>query len=1514
MTASTDHGARRATAALLVALLTVTALVAAPLPAHAALGDMIAVQESRLLPPIPPGSNFGSAVAIDGSRAVVAAEFFATTEGAAFLYERDAGGRWNVVASLRPDDPFNTTLSASSVAIDGDTIAFGATYHDGTDDVGAVYVFRVGEDGVTQEQRIPDPDLRDGASFGREVVLDGDTLVVGSRDAVGPSDSVDVFERTGTTWSHTDDLVPTGAVSGAYGQYLDIDGDRIVAADFSAGTDGVVHVFEREVSGWVETTPILPPAAGPSPNNGTDVGTIGDAQISGDLVAISLTGRDVPTGDNVGAAVILDLDTDTVVAEVTASTATAPFNGFPGAIDLDGEILVASGDWLVTDAADNDVFVFEGPSWGETDVLASAASDDNFGAAVATDGSRVLVGAPTADDLGIADLGAVAVHVPTSGGVWEVETTLVGTEAEAASRLGEHVTTDTGRMYVSAGSLAGAVSNTEAEIEVFEQQPDGTWQWYERLILANRFNEFDVHGTRLVVDNPIGSGTNDASVLVLERSGGPSGTWSEVAEVRTADYDTTNTQFGREVALEGDRMVVGAPEAPEQTTGDASGQVHVFDRDGTGTWVETTLDKPGSRNSWGSDVALSGDVIAVSGSSSDIVDVFRRDGGGVWQHEDALVTGLSAFCVVIALEGDRLVVGAPDLSPGTTIPDDPGVVQVYEHVGGGVWDLEDTLASDQDVPGNRFGQSVAIDGDVLVVGEPGRDDGARSRVGGFTYFTRNPDATWEPEAAFSPPAVPDDTHAGMAIAVAGGQVALGAHFLADPLRDLPGSTYAGAAFAVRVTADPVAVDDDFVTPVDTTLVVAEPQGVLANDTDPGGDTLTAALVDDVTDCVLTLNGDGSFTYDPDPGFFGIDQFTYTADNTAPVSSNLATVSILVSRTPIANDDAYAAPENTGGGAGITVSVGTGVLSNDTDPDGDAMTATLVDDVSRGTLTLAADGSFTYVPAVSWTGVDTFTYTADDPSGSSAPATVSITVSAAPTAVDDAYETDEDTALVVPADGVLANDTDPEPDPLAAVLESGPTNGDLSLSGDGSFTYTPDPDFEGVDTFTYRASDGPGLSNIATVEITVYPVADTTADAYAVDEGQTLAIDAANGVLSNDSVEGGGTLTAALATDVTGGTLALAGDGSFTYTPNAGTTGDQFTYTASTTETTSAPTTVTITVAPADPDPDPDPEPDPDPKPEPAGNDEVTRCAGSNRIATAVCVSALTFDDAASGAPAPRATAAVGDRIPAKGAVLARANDFADALAGTPFAYEQQAPLLLTSTSTLSVETADEIDRVLGGSGTVWLLGGEAAISADVATALTAAGYDVERLSGDNRYETAVTIARATTPTPGAVLITTGTNFADAVSAGPAAIARGGTIVLSNGDQAASATLFYLAELGGSAELFAIGGPAARAHPTATPVFGDNRVATSVEVAETFFTDPPAIGVARHDQFADSLSGGLHVGRLGGPLLLTPTASLSDVVATYLEAARAAIDDAFVYGGDAAIAATVADEIKALIAD
>ncbi|HEX8275256.1 MAG TPA: Ig-like domain-containing protein, partial [Longimicrobiaceae bacterium] len=381
---------------------------------------------------------------------------------------------------------------------------------------------------------------------------------------------------------------------------------------------------------------------------------------------------------------------------------------------------------------------------------------------------------------------------------------------------------------------------------------------------------------------------------------------------------------------------------------------------------------------------------------------------------------------------------------------------------------------------------------------------------------------------------------------------------------------------------PTAVNDAYSTNEDVALNAAAP-GVLGNDTDPESNPLTAVLVSGPAHGTLTLNANGSFTYTPAANYNGPDSFTYKA-NDGTSDSNVATVTLTINAVvdvPVATNDAYSTAEDT------PLSVAApGVLGNDSNPESGTLTSVLVSTTTNGVLSLAADGSFTYMPNANFSGTDQFTYKANN-GGDSNVATVTITVNAVddlPTAVADAYTTDEDVALNVAAPGVLGNDTDPESNALTAVLVTGPAHGTLTLNANGSFTYTPAADYFGADTFTYNANDGAGDSNTVTASITVNPVNDAPvagADAYNA-LGNVQAGIPASGVLGNDTdVDNPGTdlsIVAATVSSNNGGTAVLSADGSFTYVSAAGFNGsDSFSYTVMDTEGATATGTVTMTV-------------------------------------------------------------------------------------------------------------------------------------------------------------------------------------------------------------------------------------------------------------------------------------------------------------------------------------------------
>ncbi len=424
---------------------------------------------------------------------------------------------------------------------------------------------------------------------------------------------------------------------------------------------------------------------------------------------------------------------------------------------------------------------------------------------------------------------------------------------------------------------------------------------------------------------------------------------------------------------------------------------------------------------------------------------------------------------------------------------------------------------------------------------------------------------------------------------------------------------------------PVADDDEYDTTEDLVLDVPAP-GVLEGDTDADGDPLSVAQYDALSalGALVTVDADGHFLYDPTTaiklqmlpaGTVVDDTFTYRATD-GGLTSNVATVTIHVAGVndaPIANDDFYETTEN----LVLTVDA-PGVLENDWDIDtGDVVSIFGFDATSAlgAAVTLHSDGRLVYDPTVSTTLQalkagesleDTFSYTISDLVGALSTATVTVTVAGVndpPVASNDTYATDEDSVLNVAAPGVLGNDSDPDGQALQVARYDTTSlyGATVTVYPDGSFTYDPTqaadlqalrPGQSVQDGFSYQATDGVTLSNIAFVLITVDGINDAPEavdDAYSTDEDTELLVPAP-GVLGNDMDKDAGDLLVVISADtqsLLGARVLVGGSGWFLYDPTTApalqllkpgqTLQDTFTYTVrdASGETSSATVTVTV---------------------------------------------------------------------------------------------------------------------------------------------------------------------------------------------------------------------------------------------------------------------------------------------------------------------------------------------------
>ena len=307
--------------------------------------------------------------------------------------------------------------------------------------------------------------------------------------------------------------------------------------------------------------------------------------------------------------------------------------------------------------------------------------------------------------------------------------------------------------------------------------------------------------------------------------------------------------------------------------------------------------------------------------------------------------------------------------------------------------------------------------------------------------------------------------------------------------------------------------------------------------------------------------------------------------------------------------------------------------------------------------------------------------------------------------------------------------------------------------------------------------------------------------------------------------------------------------------------------------------------------------------------ETERVEGPERITTAVAGSQVAFDDGEADA-----------------VVLTRSDDFPDAQTGTALAIARNAALLLTQPDALALASEDELLRVMSPGGTVYLLGGTAALGQAVEDRVTELGYVVVRLAGANRFGTATAIA-AELGDPGTLLLADGGDFPHSVVAGAAAVVAGDSdfdqagnvgaaVLLTDGATVPPETQAYLDGRSDTTEIVPIGSPAADAFPEEEDaIVGGDAYEVSANVAATFFDGPSAIGVATGANFADALTGGSVVGRpdVGpGPVLLTAADALPASVGDYITSINDSVGRVLIFGGTAAIESSVEEEIQAIL--
>jgi VCBS repeat-containing protein len=1229
--------------------------------------------------------------------------------------------------------------------------------------------------------------------------------------------------------------------------------------------------------------------------------------VSGNTAVVGAFGKD----SSRGAAYVYVYNGTSWVRQqqLTASDGVAG-DQFGSSVAIDGDRIIIGAHRKDAGRGKAYVYVRSGTAWLEQAKLIASdrAGGDNFGYAVAISDKTVLIGAPDDDDRGSAYV------FNTGGTVWTQRAKLAASDVAIDDSFGVSVALNGDTALIGAqdkNAHTGAAYVFIGASTTWSQQkkltaPDGAAGDFFGTAVACRNNTAVVGSYKA---DTVG-GSNAGAAYVYTRSGT---TWSTATKLVDED-GAANNLFGCSVAVSDNFALIGA------MGHGGTGAAIPYLRTDSG-WVQMIRLKAAdgaAADEFGISVAVAGDA-AVMGAWGN--DARATNAGAAYAHH--LSTELVARPDGYTVEQDtNLTVAAPGVLANDYDPEGKPLTaaKTSDPANGTA-----TLNANGSFSYNPAPGFIGTDSFTYVANNGTKDSNTATVT--ITVTKRN-----------NPPVAGNDTYAAqknvtLSVAAPGvlsndsdidDEPLVGVK-LSDPTHGaltfqsngsfvyVPDTGYTGTdsftyrafdgkAYSAPATVSitvantaPVAVGNTYSVRWGRTLTVAKP-GVLGNDSDPNGDSITAKIKTQPAHGLLTFNADGSFVYEPSGTFTGTDSFTYVATDGA-LDSAPATVSIAVTNiAPVARPDAYSALIDE-----TLVVPARGVLANDSDADGDALTAQALTEPTHGVLVFQSDGSFVYTPEAGYEGPDTFTYKAKDAVGDSDAVTVTITVAppnATPVAADDSYDVAANVSMTRVAPGVLANDHDADADALSALLVAEPVHGSVTLNTDGSFTYSPDHGFAGLDSFTYQATDGVANSNVAAVNLYVTntaPVAND--DSYSTIRDKVLS-KAAPGVLSNDTDANGDTLTTFLVTEPTHGVLVLNDDGSFAYTPAAGFMGtDTFTYRVHDGDLTSGTATVTITVTP----------------PPTLTTVEI---AGSNRIETAVLASKLAF---------PKGAETV---------VVTTGYNWPDALGGSSLAGAANGPILLTAPDSLSGPVATEISRLKAKK--AYILGSTAAVSAAVETALVKqlGSGNVVRVGGSNRYETArmiaaeaVKVLKASGRTyDGTAFVATGLNFPDALGASPLAAAKGWPIFLVNPKGLDAATVSSMKALGVTKVLILGSGAAVPAAIesgltrslgcTTLRLAGDNRYQTAVAVA-SYGVSKAGLGwnklaITTGINFPDALAGGVLQAKSGSVLLLNPPDKLDGSVANTLKAKKSVIYEVRFLGGPTAIYPSVRTSVVNLL--
>jgi len=681
---------------------------------------------------------------------------------------------------LRPDiSDFYEIGVGSSVSIDGNIAIIGAPQGGANATAtGMAIIYALNSNTNTWEElkRLAPIDGEFGDNFGNSVSISGDNIIIGSqgdRDEFYGSftGSAYIFSKNAgglNNWGQVKKILPSDPrTRDNFGNSVSISNDVVIIGslndDDAGSASGSAYVFGKNVGGtnnWGEVKKLVASDASGGDNFGHSV------SISNGLAVVGAWRKD-EAGTDSGAAYIFSKDQGGSnnwgeVKKLSASDGSA-FDNFSSSVAISGStVIIGSPNDDDNGNASGSAYLYEqntggSNNWGEVKKLlpSDGGIRDYFGNSVSIDNDIVIIGS-RGDDFGPSnvDFGSTFIFREDAGGSanWGEVLKLSASDGTTSDNFGLSVSIEGENVIISTGTNSPTFSPGNGSIYFFERQAIGIDNWSEDIkfsysdpasldyfgISVDVSGDVAIVGASLDDDNGFESG----AAYLFGKDVGGTDNWGLIKKLLASD-GTSDDRFGNSVSISGSTVIVGAFRDSDIETDNGSAYIFSQNTGGINNWGQAKKLVPGNntfRTKFGSSVSISGNM-AVVGTPNDNINgvesgsayIFSRDMGGSnsWGQVKQLTNSDNGFDQrfggSVSIDSDMVIVGAPDHDAAYLYGQNAGGINNW----GEVKKVVNNIISD-----SNFGTSVSISNDLVIVGAPGDDD-INFNSGSAVLFDRN---------------------------------------------------------------------------------------------------------------------------------------------------------------------------------------------------------------------------------------------------------------------------------------------------------------------------------------------------------------------------------------------------------------------------------------------------------------------------------------------------------------------------------------------------------------------------------------------------------------------------------------------------------------------------------------------------------------------------------------------------------------------------------------------------------